>query len=122
MGMFILDLDFTPKDFKDMYRFAQLHGLNHVALSIYTPEMGLENFDDYKDRMITDNPSHFDYLHLVAKPSKMSVKAYYFYYYRLLIRFFLKAKRQGIYDFIDYGDYVKSFFRDMFFTRRNDNE
>lgn len=122
MGMFILDLDFTPKDFKDMYRFAKIYCLNHVALSIYTPEMGLENFDNYKERMITDNPSHFDYLHLVAKPSKMSVRAYYFYYYCLLIRFFLKAKRQGIYDFIDYKDYLKSFFRNMFFTRRNDNE
>lgn len=122
MGMFILDLDFMSKDFKDMYRFARTNGLKHVALSIYTPEMGLENFDSYKERMITDNPSHFDYLHLVARPSNMSVRTFYFYYYSLLIRFFLRAKRQGIYDFIDYGDYVKSFIRNIFFTRRNDNE
>lgn len=122
MGMFILDLDFKRRDFKDMYRFAKENNIAHVALSIYTPEMGLENFEDYKDRMITDNPSHFDYLHLVAKPENLSVRAYYFEYYILLIRFFLKAKKEGIYDFIDYGDYIKSFLKNMFMKRSHDDE
>lgn len=122
MGMFILDLDFTRKDFRDMYKFAKKNHIAHVALSIYTPEMGLESFDEYKDRMITDNPSHFDYLHLVAKPSHMSVRGYYLSYYILLIRFFLKAKREGIYDFIDYGDYIKSFLRNIFTKRSHDDE
>jgi hypothetical protein len=122
MGMFIVDLDFTKKDFKDLYKWIKEHNLKHVAISIYTPELGLESFNQYKDRIITDNPSHFDYLHLVAKPTNMSVRRYYFNYYILLIKLFLKAKREGVYDFIDYGDYIKSFISNIFKKRSNDDE
>ena len=109
MGMFILDLDFTRKDFKALYYWIKNHKLKHVAVSIYTPEMGLENTDEYKNRMITDNPSDYDYLHLVCKPDKLSVRAYYRHYYSLLIKLFLKAKREGVYDFLDYKKYIKDF-------------
>lgn len=109
MGMFILDLDYTSKDFKNLYKWIWVHQLKHVALSIFTPEMGLETYNAYKEKLITNNPSHWDYLHLVAKPEKLSVKAYYFQYYKILIRLFLKAQREGVYDFIDYGDYIRSF-------------
>ena len=122
MGMFIVDLDFTRKDFKNLYKWIKEHNLKHIAISIFTPEMGLENFSQYKDVMITDNPSHFDYLHLVAKPTNMSVKRYYFNYYVLLIKLFLKAKKDGVYDFIDYGNYIKSFIFNMFKKRSNDDE
>ena len=122
MGMFIVDLNFTKKDFKELYNWIKDHNLKHVAISIFTPEMGLETYDYYKDRLITDNPSHYDYLHLVAKPTNLSVKRYYFYYYKLLIKLFLKAKKEGVYDFIDYGDYIKSFVFNIFKKRRNDDE
>ncbi|WP_026653857.1 B12-binding domain-containing radical SAM protein [Butyrivibrio proteoclasticus] len=122
MGMFILDLGFTGKDFRNLYRYIREHSLKHVAVSIFTPEFGLETYNKYKDRIITDNPSHFDYLHVVAKPDKISVKRFYFHYYVLLIRLFLRAQRQGIYDFINYGDYIRSFVLNMFRKRKNDNE
>lgn len=122
MGMFIVDLDFTKKDFKNLYKWIKVHNLKHVAISIFTPEMGLENFSQYKKRLITDNPSHFDYLHLVAKPTNLSVKRYYLNYYILLIKLFLKAKKDGVYDFIDYGDYIRSFISNIFRKRKNDDE
>lgn len=122
MGMFIIDLDFKRKDFKDLFTWIKKHNLKHVAVSIFTPEMGLPTWEMYKDRMITENPSHFDYLHLVAKPTYLSVKRFYFCYYILLIRLFLKARKEGVYDFIDYGDYIKSFIMNMFTKRRNDDQ
>lgn len=123
MGMFIVDLDYTKKDFTNLYKWIKTHNLKHVAISIFTPEFNLETYDIYKDRIITDNPSHWDYLHLVAKPTYMSVKKYYFYYYILLIKLFLKGKKDGIYDFIDYGDYIKSFIINIFKSKRsNDDE
>lgn len=121
MGMFITDLDYTGKDFKKLYDWIKAHDLKHVAISIFTPEMGLETYEQYRDRIITTNPSHFDYLHLVAKPINISVRRYYFYYYVLLIKLFLKAKREGVYDFIDYGDYIRSFISNMFKARKNDD-
>ena len=122
MGMFIIDLDFRRKDFKNLYKWIVDHNLKHVAISIFTPEMGLENYKNYKDRFITVNPSHFDYLHLVVKPTNIGVKRFYYYYYILLIKLFLKAKKEGVYDFINYGDYIKSFIHNMFVKRRNDDE
>lgn len=122
MGLFIVDLDYRKKDFKDLYKWIVAHNISHVAISIFVPEFGLETYEKYKDRIITDNPSHFDYLHLVAKPTHLSVRRYYFYYYILLIKLFLKAKREGVYDFIDYGDYIKSFISNIFKKRKNDDE
>ncbi len=122
MAMFILDLDFKRADFKLLYRYVKENNLRHVAVSIYTPEMGLESSEAFKDRLITDNPSHYDYLHLVAKPEHMSVRGFYLQYYKLLIRFFLRAKKEGVYDFIDYGDYVKSFIHNIFAKRAHDDE
>ena len=114
MGMFIVGLDFTAKDFSQLYRWIKQHKLRHTAISILTPEFSSELMEEYKDRLITDNPEAWDYLHVVAKPSKLSVKQYYFHYHVLLVRLFLKGWREGIYDFIDYGFYVKSFLKNMF--------
>jgi len=123
MGMFIVDLDYTAKDFKSLYQWIKKHNLKHVAISIFVPEMGIETYERYKEKLITDNPSHWDYLHVVAKPVYMSVKRYYFYYYVLLIKLFIKAKKEGVYDFLDYGDYIRSFVKNIFRTkRRNDDE
>ncbi len=123
MGMFIIDLGFRAKDFRALYQWIVEHQVRHVALSIFTPELCTPTYERYSDRMITDNPSHFDYLHLVARPEHMSVRSFYFHYYILLIRLFLKAKREGVYDFIDYGDYIRSFVANMLHRkRRNDDE
>ena len=114
MGMFITDLDFTAHDFSNLYKWIRHFDLKHVAISIYTPEMCLENFADYKDRLITEDPAEWDYLHVVAKPEKLSVRKYYFYYHILLIKLFLRAKKQGVYDFMDYKAFIKSFLKNLF--------
>ena len=114
MGMFITDLDFKKKDFKNLYRWIKHFKLKHVAVSIYTPEMCLENFEEYRDRLVTEDPADWDYLHVVAKPTHLSVRKYYFYYHILLIKLFLRAKRQGIYDFMDYKAFIMSFIKNLF--------
>lgn len=114
MGMFIVDLDFTRRDFSALYKWIKRHNLKHTAISIFTPEMSSELMQKYKHRLITQNPEAWDYLHVVAKPKNLSVKMYYFYYHILVAKLFLKGKRDGIYDFIDYGFYIKSFLKNMF--------
>lgn len=123
MGMFIIDLGFRAKDFRMLYRWIRDHQLRHVALSVFTPELCTPTYEQYSDRIITDNPSHFDYLHLVARPDHMSVRSFYVHYYVLLIRLFLKARREGVYDFLDYGEYIRSFVSDILRRKRlNDDE
>ena len=115
--MFIVGLDFKKKDFDDLYRYIKRHNLKHVALSIYTPEIGLDHNREY----ISDNPCDFDYLHLVCKPDYLSVRKFYLYYYVLLIKLFIKGYREKVYDFIDYGYYIKSFIRNIFKGNNNEN-
>lgn len=114
MGMFITDLDFTAADFRSIAKWVKRHDLKHAAVSILTPEMDTELIKEYKDRLITRDPSHWDYLHVVARPSKLSVKGYYFHYHVLLIYLFLRAWRQGVYDFIDYKFFITSMIKNMF--------
>ncbi|WP_019678623.1 B12-binding domain-containing radical SAM protein [Ruminococcus flavefaciens] len=114
MGMFIVDLDFTAKDFRSIYKWIKRHKVRHTAISIFTPEMSSELYEQYRGRLITDDPSHWDYLHVVAKPEKMSVRNYYMYYHILVVKLFLKGKREGIYDFLDYGYYIKSMLKNLF--------
>ena len=117
IAMFIVGLDFKGKDFRELYDYIVRHDLKHVAVSIYTPEMGMDHGMEY----ITDDPSHFDYLHLVCKPEHLSVRMWYFHYYVLLIRLFLKGRREGVYDFIDYGEYIRSFIGNIFRQRGENN-
>jgi radical SAM superfamily enzyme YgiQ (UPF0313 family) len=114
MGMFIVDLDFEAKDFRNIYKWIKKHDLKHAAISIFTPEMSSELFEQYRSRLITRDPSHWDYLHVVARPSKMSVKKYYMYYHILVVKLFIKGWREGIYDFLDYGFYIKSMLKNLF--------
>ncbi|HOR22227.1 MAG TPA: radical SAM protein, partial [Ruminococcus sp.] len=114
MGMFIVDLDFTGKDFRRIWQWVRKNKLRHAAVSIFTPEMNSELISEYKDRLVTRDPAHWDYLHVVAKPEKLSVRRYYFHYHILLIRLFVRAWRQGIYDFVDYGFFIKSFLKNLF--------
>ena len=85
-----------------------------LLLPIFTPIRGTKVYEEYKEKLITNNPEHFDYLHVTFNPTKISVRKYYLYYYILLIKLFLLAKKQGVYDFIDYGYYIKSFIKNIF--------
>lgn len=114
MGMFITDLDFDASDFRKMYKWIVKNNLKHTAISIFTPEMSSELMEQYRHRLITKNPAEWDYLHVVAKPGKMSVKEYYFHYHILLGLLFIRGWRDGIYDFLDYGFYLKSILKNMF--------
>ncbi len=114
MGMFITDLDFTPADFRLLHKWIRKNKLKHTAISIFTPEMSSPLMESYTNRLVTDNPADWDYLHIVAKPDNMSVKSYYFHYHVLLVLLFIRGWRQGIYDFVDYGYYIKSILKNMF--------
>lgn len=114
MGMFIVDLDYTASDFRDIWKWVKKNDLRHVAVSIFTPEMNTELIKKYRGRLITHDPSHWDYLHVVVRPEKMSVRRYYFHYHILLIRLFIRSWRQGVYDFLDYRFFISSMLKNLF--------
>ena len=122
MAMFIVDPRFRRKDFRALYRYIRTHDLKYNAVSVFTPEMGTDLYHQYRERRITEDPSHYDYLHLTVRPEYMSIWAWQFEYYLLVLRLFLKGKRDGIYDFLDYGMYIRSILKDLFRIRSASHE
>ena len=104
--MLITDLDFRAKDFREMYNFVRDLNVRHMAVSIYTPIPGTELYEQYKDKLLTDNPENFDYMHLVTAPRRMGIRQYYFHYYLMITRMFLLSYKRGVYDFLDYKEYL----------------
>lgn len=113
-GMMIIDLDFKHKDFVNIYKWIKKVGLKRYAMSIYTPLPGSLLYKEYKNRIITKDLTKFDFIHVVAKPTNMSVARFYWNYYILVIRLFNLVKKYGTYDFIDIKKWKKEYTKFLF--------
>ena len=47
---------FKGEDFRDISRWVRRHKLKHAAISIFTPEMSSELFEEYRSRLVTRDP------------------------------------------------------------------
>ena len=113
--MFVLDLDFTYKDF-GLFTSGLKHKLKHVAISIFTPELESETYQTYKDRIILTIRA----LGLPApscRAFEYKCEEILFLLLHLVDKLF-KGQRENVYDFIDYGDYIKSFIKIFLVFRR----
>ena len=113
-GMMIIDLDFKHKDFVNIYKWIKKVGLKRYAMSIYTPLPGSLLYKKYEDRIITKDLTKFDFIHVVAKPTNMSVIRFYWNYYVLVIKLFNLVKKYGTYDFIDIKKWKKEYTKFLF--------
>lgn len=79
-GTFILGVDWDKKDFDNLYNWICELGIKFINLQPFTPLPGTEPFEEYKDQLLIPRNEYekWDLAHLVVKPSKMSVRAYYF--------------------------------------------
>lgn len=114
MGMMIIDLDFTSKDFKNLYKWIKKIGLKRFALSIYTPLPGTKLYDKYKDEIIINDLTKFDFVHVVAKPTNMGVFWFYWNYYILVIKLFNLGNKYGTYDYLDINKWKKAYTKFLF--------
>ena len=111
MGMFIIDINFKRKDFKNLYNWICKNNVKHVALSIYTPLPGSKLYEKEKSNLITNDLTKWDYINLVLKPTNISIRKFYLYYYILVIKLFKKAKKENVYSFIDFKKFKKEFLK-----------
>ena len=77
--------------------------------SIFTPIPGTPLFNEYRDRLTTENYEKWDFMHLVVKPECMSRFHFYFEYYLLIMDLFRIAQKAGIYSFLRLKDYKNIF-------------
>jgi radical SAM superfamily enzyme YgiQ (UPF0313 family) len=97
-GNFIVNMDFTKDDFKELGRYIRKLGLEIPSLSILTPFPGTELYKEEKDNFITDNYDLFDLCHAVL-PTKLPLKTFYRTFFHTMersstIRTKLKLLRQ----------------------------
>ena len=114
MGLMIVDLDFTSKDFKNIYRWIRDIGLKRYGISIYTPLPGSKLYDKYKDKIIEKDLTKYDYIHVVAKPTNMSLIRFYWNYYILVIKLFNLAKKYGTYNYLDINKWKREYTKFLF--------
>ncbi|MBC8059751.1 MAG: cobalamin B12-binding domain-containing protein [Clostridiaceae bacterium] len=90
-GSFIMGIDWEKKDFDILYRWIRKLDIKFINLQPFTPLPGTEIFDQYKDSLLIPRKDYekWDLAHLVVKPSKMSVRAFYFnmlkIYYKITV-------------------------------------
>lgn len=101
IGLFIVNIDATPQDFKDLIVWVKDTGINHVTVSMFTPIPGTPLYEEYKDKLITDNIEEWDFLHLVLQPTNMSKRKFYWEYYKMFMELYKISKKTGIYDFMN---------------------
>ncbi|MTI57253.1 B12-binding domain-containing radical SAM protein [Geosporobacter ferrireducens] len=79
-GTLILDMDFSKKDFQNLYQWIKRLGLIFVNLQPLTPLKGTEIYEQYREDFIVDPAEYekWDLAHLVLEPREMSVRRYYF--------------------------------------------
>lgn len=93
-GTLILGIDWDEKDFNDLYKWIRKIDLKFVNLQPFTPLTGTELYEEYKDRIIIPREQFekWDLANLVIKPTKISIKKYYWYIIKLYYKILMNPK------------------------------
>ncbi len=114
VGLFIVDIRFRRKDFRNLRRFIHSMDLAYTGISIFTPIPGTALYRQYEKRLLTTEPEKWDFMHLVVPPVHLSRFRFYLEYFRLVMDLFRLAQKKGIYHFLRLNDY-KHIFRRLLF-------
>jgi radical SAM superfamily enzyme YgiQ (UPF0313 family) len=82
-ALFIAGIDFRSNDFRRMKQWIRSKAFDSYTVSVFTPMKGTDLYDLYKEEITTNDPSSFDFLHLVMKPKYMNRWMFYFRFYSL---------------------------------------
>lgn len=86
IGLLMIDIDAEKSYFDRLYQFIKKHELYLSTISILTPMPGTEQYEKYKDRIVTDDYRKWDFVHLTIEPTKMSKMAFYSRFYMLYVK------------------------------------
>jgi len=102
-GLFIVGVDFTLKDFRNLSSWIKKMRLDSYAVSIFTPLKGTEVYQKYQNQIQTTDYSKYDFLHLTLKPSQMSAAFFYLNFYPLYLGQFFRSR------------YIRRYIRNLIF-------
>jgi radical SAM superfamily enzyme YgiQ (UPF0313 family) len=82
---FILRPEFTKDDFAELRRYCRSIDLSFASFAVLTPLPGTDLLDEVEDRLLTDQPEFFDFIHTVL-PTTLPLEDFYEQYFRLYTR------------------------------------
>ena len=94
----ILGVEWTKKDFNQLYDFIKCNRLIFVNLQPLTPMPATPYFEQYKDHLLIPYQQHekWDMAHMVIAPTKLSVRAYYLEIFKLYYKITLNPRSVAI--------------------------
>lgn len=90
-ALFIVDPQYSIRDFIRLFRYIKKLGISLYTLSIMTPLKGTTDYEHKKHLLTTEDPRKFDFLHLVL-PSRLPKWLFYSLFYAGHLRL-LKSER-----------------------------
>ncbi len=81
IGLFMIEPDATVAEFRQLREWIRENRLDVFSMSIFSPFPGTDDFSQYRHRICTDNPRHWDLRHLVMRPTHMGRLAFYWRFY-----------------------------------------
>jgi len=76
-------------DFDAIYTWAKANGLTYTTVSIFTPIPGTPLYEDFASQITSKKIEHWDFLHLVLKPTNLSKPMFTYYYIKLTLKLIL---------------------------------
>ena len=110
IGLMIVGLSATKKDFDDLYDWIVKHKLIHVTISIFTPIPGTPLYEEYKDKLSRKNliiRLWHRMLEALRVNHSESRHKFYLYYRRLILKLYKRARKAGMYEYLDLGHYKR---------------
>ncbi len=95
-GLFMIDIDADKTYFKKLYKFIKENKLFLSTVSVLTPMPGTGQYEQYKDRIVTNDYRKWDFLHLTLNPTKMSRMGFYGRFYWLYVKMAFNILIRGI--------------------------
>jgi radical SAM superfamily enzyme YgiQ (UPF0313 family) len=105
IALMMVSHEATHKDFDDLYAWTVKNDIHYITISMFTPIPGTPLYEAYQDQLVSHDIEDWDFLHLVLEPTNMTKAQFYRAYYKLFIKLYRRAKKQGIYNFMDFEYY-----------------
>ena len=105
-ALFIVDPQYSVRDFIRLFRYIKKLGISLYTLSIMTPLKGTPDYEDKKHLLTASDPEKFDFLHLVL-PSRLPKWLFYALFYAGHLRL-LKSRR------------IRNMIRELIFKAKED--
>ena len=86
IGLLMIDIDAEKSYFDKLYRFIKKHELYLSTISILTPMPGTGQYEQYKNRIFTNDYRKWDFVHLTIEPTNMKATTFYRKFYGLYVK------------------------------------